>query len=225
MQQEAPILFEDDDVVAVAKPEGLASIPESTGGRPSLLEHLAPAYPGKLYIVHRLDKDVSGAILFAKNANAHRYLNQQFQQHTVQKLYLAVVHGIVNAPAMTINLPLREFGSGRVGVDRRRGKASVTEVQVHLQLPDYALLKVSPLTGRRHQIRVHLYSAGHPVVGDRRYGDPRAQQAFPRLMLHALALIVALPPGRTVTIEAPVPPSFQLVTDALQGQPDTAPIS
>lgn len=215
MQQEASILFEDDNIVAVAKPEGLASIPESAGRPPSLLEHLAPAYPGKLYVVHRLDKDVSGVILFAKNADAHRYLSQQFYQRTVRKLYLAAVHGVVDSATMTINLPLREFGSGRVGVDPRRGKASATKLQVHLQLPGYTLLEVSPLTGRRHQIRVHLHSVGHPIVGDRRYGELPVQQAFPRLMLHALAVTVVLPTGRTMTVEARVPPSFQSVVDAL----------
>jgi RluA family pseudouridine synthase len=218
MQQTASILFEDDDVVAVSKPEGLASIPESSGGQASLLEQLAPAYPGKIFIVHRLDKDVSGVILFARHADAHRYLSRQFQERTAQKLYLAVVHGVVDSPTMTINLPLREFGSGRMGIDLRRGKASATEVQVHRQLPGYTLLKVSPLTGRRHQIRVHLYSTGHPIVGDRRYGDLPAQQGFPRLMLHALAVTLALPTGHTVTFEAPVPQSFQSVVDVLQGR-------
>jgi RluA family pseudouridine synthase len=180
------------------------------------LEQLASAYGGKLYVVHRLDKEVSGVILFARNADAHRQLNRQFEQRAVAKRYLALVHGVVEAPAMSINLPLREFGSGRMGVDLRRGKASATEVQVLRQLPGYTLLEVSPLTGRRHQIRVHLYGAGHPVVGDRRYGEPAVQQGFPRLMLHALALTVALPATGAVTIGAPVPPSFQALVDALR---------
>ncbi len=215
MTQPASILYEDGDIVAVDKPEGLASIPESGPGQPSLLEQLASAYAGKLYIVHRLDKEVSGVILFARNAEAHRELNRQFEQRSVQKRYLALVHGVVEAPAMSIALPLREFGSGRMGVDLHRGKASATEAEVRRRLPGYTLLEVLPLTGRRHQIRVHLYSAGHPVVGDRRYGEPTAQQAFPRLMLHAQAITVALPSTGNMTIATPVPQSFQAVVDAL----------
>lgn len=211
----APVLFENGDVVAVDKPEGLASIPEGGPSQPSLLEQLASAYETRLYVVHRLDKEVSGVILFAKNPEAHRLLNQQFEQRLVQKRYLALVHGDVAGPTLRIDLPLREFGSGRMGVDRRRGKHAITTAEVRQRFSGYTLLEVSPLTGRRHQIRVHLYSAGHPVVGDRRYGEPALQQGFPRLMLHALALTVALPTVGTLTIAAPVPPSFQAVLDAL----------
>ncbi|MCK7490048.1 MAG: pseudouridine synthase [Anaerotruncus sp.] len=108
-----------------------------------------------------------------------------------------------------INAPIREFGSGRMGVDPRRGKPSSTEWKLAERLDGATLLRVHPATGRRHQIRVHLYHIGHPILGDPRYGDRARQERFPRLMLHALAIEFALPSGERVTVEAPAPPSFE----------------
>lgn len=206
-----PILFEDEDLVAVDKPEGLATIPEGKPGRICLLTLLQPAFPERLYIVHRLDKEASGVVLLAKNAAAHRFLCRQFESRQVIKTYLALVHGIMPEDAGRIDRPIRQFGSGRMGVDWQRGKACLTEFTVLERLKGYTLLKVHPITGRRHQIRVHLYSLGHPIVGDLRYGDVQVQRAFPRLMLHALEVTCQLTSGYRVTITAPLPASFQAV--------------
>jgi tRNA pseudouridine32 synthase / 23S rRNA pseudouridine746 synthase len=136
-------------------------------------------------VVHRLDKEASGIILFAKNASMHQYLNIRFGERAVKKSYLALVFGELQEPSGNIKKRLREFGSGRMGVDDARGKESFTAFQVLKQLSGYTLLRLLPTTGRRHQLRVHLYSIGHPIVGDTRYGDKALQQGFPRLMLHA----------------------------------------
>ncbi len=207
---EAPVLFENDDILAVCKPEGLASIPGGKRG-PSLLSLLAPRVQEKLYVVHRLDKEVSGVIVFAKNAAAHRYLNDQFGSRNVHKTYVALVHGIIQEDRGVMDQPLRQFGSGRMGVDVQRGKPSITGFRVIARFDAFTLLEAYPLTGRRHQIRAHLYSIGHPVVGDLRYGDRKAQGRFPRLMLHAQAITLRLPAGENVTIEAPLPESFSVV--------------
>ena len=98
-----------------------------------------------------------------------------------------------------------------MGVDPKRGKPSSTEWKLAERLDGATLVRVSPATGRRHQIRVHLYHIGHPILGDLRYGDRARQERFPRLMLHALSLEFALPSGERVTIEAPPPPSFEKV--------------
>lgn len=125
-----PILFEDDDILAIEKPEGLASIPEGDPARPSLLSILSARFPHKLYVVHRLDKDVSGAIRFAKHPEAHRHLNEQFSQRRVHKTYLALAHGVVEVDQDVIDGRLRQYGSGRMGVDPVRGKRALTEFQV-----------------------------------------------------------------------------------------------
>ena len=208
------VLYETDDFVAVDKPEGVVSIAQAgRGGLPALL---APAVTGKLFPVHRLDRDASGVIVFARNAAAHRHLNREFDRREVLKSYLAAVDGVPSSNRGRINAPLREFGSGRTGVDSRRGKPSSTEWKVAERLAGATLLRVQPATGRRHQIRVHLYHIGHPILGDLRYGDRARQERFPRLMLHALSIEFALPSGERVAVEAPPPPSFEAVLAGLR---------
>lgn len=212
------VLYENGDVLAVDKPEGVVSLAEA--GRGGLPELLKDVFPGKLYPVHRLDRGASGVIVFAKSAEAHRRLNGQFDRREVRKTYLALVHGVVDANRGSINAPIREFGSGRMGVDARRGKPSTTEWKVAERLPGTTLLRVQPATGRRHQIRVHLYHIGHPIVGDLKYGDRASQERFPRLMLHALEIEFALTAGERVAVEASVPPSFEEVLGGLRkGRP------
>jgi RluA family pseudouridine synthase len=206
------VLFETDDYLAVDKPEGVLSIAEAgQGGLPELLKD---HYPGKLYPVHRLDRGASGVIVFAKNAAAHRHLNGEFDRREVHKTYLALVDGVPATNRGQINVPLREFGSGRMGVDPKRGKPSSTEWKVAERLEGATLLRVHPTTGRRHQIRVHLYHIGHPILGDLRYGDRARQERFPRLMLHALSLEFTQPSGERMAVEAPLPPSFEKVLAA-----------
>ncbi|MEW6101720.1 MAG: RluA family pseudouridine synthase [Candidatus Omnitrophota bacterium] len=204
-----PILFEDNDIIALDKPEGLASIPEADLSKDSAFS-LASAYAKqKIYPVHRLDKEVSGVIIFAKNAQAHKFLNEQFSKKTVQKIYLALAHGVVVKDSGIIEKPIREYGSGRMGVDNQRGKNSFTKFEVVKRGKDFTLMKVFPLTGRKHQIRVHLYNIGHPIAGDKRYKDKPLQDRFTRLMLHAHKISFTLPAGEKKEIEAPLPESFR----------------
>ena len=208
------VLFENVDYLAVDKPEGVVSVSEAgKGGLPELLKDV---FPGKLYPVHRLDREASGVIVYAKNAEAHRHLNGQFDRREVRKTYLAVALGAIEANRGSINARIREFGSGRMGVDAKRGKPSSTEWKVAERLDDATLVRVHPATGRRHQIRVHLYHIGHPIAGDLRYGDRERQGRFPRLMLHAAAIEFDLPSGERATVEAPVPPSFEAVLQSLR---------
>jgi tRNA pseudouridine32 synthase/23S rRNA pseudouridine746 synthase len=214
---EIPVVYEDADVVAAMKPEGIASIPERDPARPSVLRALSERRGERLYVVHRLDKDVSGVLLFARHADAHRHLNLEFDARRVRKEYLAVVHGVVVPDAGTVDRPLRIFGSGRTAPDPVRGKPSRTDYRVLERARAHTLLLVEPRTGRRHQIRAHLYAIGHPVAGDPRYGDPAANRGIGRLMLHAHRLVVRLPSGADVAIEAPPPASFLEVWGRLRG--------
>jgi tRNA pseudouridine32 synthase/23S rRNA pseudouridine746 synthase len=211
------VLYEDEDILAVNKPERMVAVPERRRLEQSLIEMLSAQRAERLYIVHRIDRETSGVIVFARNAEAHRQLNRQFETRSVEKVYLAMVHGIVNEDRGEIDKPLRQFGSGRVGIDDQRGKASVTEFCVLERLKAFTLLDVRPHTGRRHQIRVHLYSLGYPIVGDPLYGEQAVQRSYPRLMLHARRLSLHLPSGTRLTIEAPVPESFSRVVQTARG--------
>jgi len=205
------VLYEDEDILAVNKPERLVAVPERRPLEQSLIEVLSAQRAEKLYIVHRIDRETSGVIVFARNAEAHRQLNRQFETRSVEKVYLALVHGVLCDDWGEIDKPLRQFGSGRVGIDDQRGKASVTEFHVLERLPVLTLVEVRPHTGRRHQIRVHLYSIGHSVVGDPLYGEQTVQHSYPRLMLHAHKLSLHLPSGKRLTIGAAIPESFSRV--------------
>jgi RluA family pseudouridine synthase len=213
---ENSILYDDKDVIAVNKPEGLASISESDTSVETLHSILEKKLALKLFIVHRLDKEVSGVILFAKNAKTHKSLNQQFADRAVKKYYIALVHGTVNVDSGVINKPIREFGSGRMGIDEAKGKQSSTKFKVLKRYKKFTLLELNPSTGRRHQIRVHLYVIGHPVVGDIRYGDKKEQEAFPRLMLHAKEIGCKLSGEKLVSIQVDLPESFNQFLKSLE---------
>lgn len=205
---EIKILWEDDDILAVDKPYGVVSSPrwsEDEGCLPTLLERNGH---GRVYIVHRLDKAVSGVILYSRNRRMHAHLNQEFSRRNVGKRYTALVHGGVAQSAGAIEAPIRQFGSGRMGVDREKGVECRTRFEVVRRFPGHSLLHVFPETGRRHQIRVHLYSIGHPVVGDRRYGQLEIQERCPRLMLHASEIKFRLPSGFPQHVRSNLPPIF-----------------
>jgi len=211
-----PILFENDEMLAIDKPEGLAVIPERAPGAPCVMQQLEAARSGRHFVVHRIDKDVSGVLLVAKTAAAHRYLNGLFEARHVRKTYLSVVHGHLAAAQGRVAAPIRQFGSSRMGVDTRNGKPSLTLYRVTGTLGRFTQVAAHPITGRRHQLRVHFYHLGHPIVGDRWYGEVEAQRAFPRLMLHARSIALALPDGSPVHITAPPPVSFTTALAALR---------
>ncbi len=211
------ILYEDNEILAVNKPEGLLSIPGREGeALPSLLALLTDKAGKKLFVVHRLDRPVSGAVLFAKNEAAHRELCMAFEDRKVEKHYLALVHGQFESFSGTINKPLREFGSGRVGVDPVNGKPCVTSYFVQEKLYGYSYLDVELITGRRHQIRAHLYSIGHPLVGDPEYGDGVQQARYTRLMLHSHTIKVPRLGRKAIEITAQPPESFSSVIKQLR---------
>ncbi|MCS6898329.1 MAG: RluA family pseudouridine synthase [Myxococcales bacterium] len=202
------LLHEDADLLAVYKPEGLSSIPERDITVPCLQRLLEARRGERLWVVHRLDKEVSGVLLFARNAAAHRALSLAFERREVEKFYTLLVHGSLVQREGEINLPIAQFGSGRMGVDERRGKPSLTRYTSLERPGGFTLVEAKPLTGRRHQLRVHFYSLGHPIVGDLRYGDRAKQATFPRLMLHARRLIVPHPTGSHLDLEVPTPSLF-----------------
>lgn len=203
------ILFEDDNIIAVDKPAGIASISESNSSIQTIHSLLEKKFSTKIYIVHRIDKEASGVILFAKNPKTHKYLNDLFANRSIKKNYTVLVNGVIEEESGKIDKPIREFGSGRMGIDETKGKISITNFKTIKQFKEFTLLDVSIETGRRHQIRVHLYSIGHPVAGDLKYGEKISQSRIPRLMLHASRIEFKLPSNENIIISSPLPEQFQ----------------
>lgn len=218
-QRQIRVLFENDDLIAVDKPEGLASIPERNPATICLLKLLCDERGQKFYVVHRLDKQVSGVILFAKNPETHRHLNLLFEQRKVRKSYMGCMHGAIAQDTGVIEIPLRRFGSGRMGPDQARGKPCRTDFCVVQRIAGCSLVQVTPATGRKHQIRAHFLAIGHPIVGDTLYGDKLLQKTFPRLMLHALSIRFTSSAGEEIRIESPPGDSFWAVLRLFHSRP------
>jgi len=202
------VVFEDETVVALNKPAGQPTIPgRGEIGQP-LIAQLEADRGAKHFVVHRLDREASGLVLFAKDAETHRRLCVEFEARRAKKVYLALVAGRLEGEGM-VTEPLREFGSGRMGPSKD-GKPSKTRWSVERVLNGCSLLCVEPVTGRKHQIRAHLAFLGHPIMGDPRYGPaPRPVGGVKRLMLHALSLRVEA--SRLYDLSVPPPPDFSSV--------------
>lgn len=210
-----PIVHEDQRLLVINKPEGLASIPERDPGVPNVQKILEAARCERLFVVHRLDKEVSGLLLFARDADAHRTLSMAFESRRIEKTYAAVTHGVLAADSGVIDKPIAQFGSGRMGVDERKGKPSRTEWRVVRRRAAHTEVEAHPITGRRHQLRVHFYAIGHPLVGDPRYGDPKEQARWGRLLLHSLRVKIPHPDGGECSFEVEPPVSYKVVLETL----------
>lgn len=196
----APVVFEDERLVAVNKPAGQPAIPGRGDIGEALNKELERRLGVRLWVVHRLDREASGLMVFAKDAETHKALCADFESRRADKTYLAAVTGVVAGEGRA-DAPLKEFGSGRTA-PAPDGRPSLTRWKVSRPLRGATLLKVTPLTGRRHQIRAHLCASGHPLLGDPLYGPPpRPVGGAARLMLHALTLSLPTGPGYELKAE------------------------
>jgi 23S rRNA pseudouridine1911/1915/1917 synthase len=224
------VIFEDKHLIVLNKPAGMVVHPGVGTGEDTLVHALLAHCAGELSgvggverpgIVHRLDKETTGLLVVAKNDAAHRALADQFASRTLQKEYLALVSGAPKEPGGTINRAI-----SRHSVHRHRmttgegGRPSRTDWEVTEKFSSHAaLVRCLILTGRTHQIRVHLKSVGHPVLGDSTYGWKQnpGLPAPPRVMLHAEHLVFAHPVnGRTMDLHAPLPEDFSRMLAALR---------
>ena len=205
---EQRLIYLDEDLLVLDKPAGLLSVPGRGPDKQDCLSARVQArWPGAL-TVHRLDMATSGLLLMARNPRSQRQLSLAFETRQIHKHYVAVVHGQLQGGTQgLIDLPLAVDWPNRPlqKVDSLRGKPSQTRWQILEQAQDRTRLLLQPLSGRTHQLRVHLQAIGHPIVGDALYGADAGPQA-PRLLLHASALMFTHPlSGQSMRIDSPPP--------------------
>ena len=219
------IIYEDEEILVIDKPAGLTVHPAPGHPDHTLVNAVLPHCPGiarspidRPGIVHRLDKDTSGLIVIAKNDLSRRYLAEQFKNRTVKKGYLVLVQGRLSPEQGIIEAPIGRHPRYRKRMTIvERGKEASTEYKVREYLGEYTLLEVIPLTGRTHQIRVHLSAIGYPVVGDPVYGVKT--NFLNRQFIHAYRLELHLPSiNRQREFISPLPPELEQALKSLAGR-------
>lgn len=226
MKYSISIIYEGNDLLVLNKPAGIAVHRGAGVKGETLVDWLVQEYPEiqtvgddpreRPGIVHRLDKGTSGVMVVARNQRAFYALKQLFQRREVEKAYLALVVGTPKKQSGTIDAPIgrlrRQPTRRGTGVNIRGGRAAITRYRLLERLHGFSLLRVTPHTGRMHQIRVHLASVGHPVAGDLTYGGRRAAvRGLGRQFLHAASLSFSYPEGRRWHFEATLPGDLERI--------------
>lgn len=218
------ILFENDELITVNKPAFVSTLDERSGEGPSMLR-LAKAYHADAQICHRLDKETSGILLIAKHPAAYRHFSMQFEHREIDKVYHAVLDGIHDFNDLRINLPIQNLGKGHVKISRRDGKKAETIFNTLRVYRHYTLAECRPLTGRMHQIRIHLATQHAAICNDEQYGGKpvylstlkrnyriakgeEEQPIIRRFALHAYSLRFRLLNNESKTVTAPYPRDF-----------------
>lgn len=229
------IIFENTDFIVINKSPGVLSIPDREGEEVSLKKILQEKY-GEIYTVHRLDKDTSGLIVFARNDETHRSLSQSFEERTVEKYYTGIVKGTLFEKEKTIDAPIAQNNVKKtMMIIHKRGKSSVTEYKVVEEFGKFSLVEFRIHTGRTHQIRVHMQYIGHPIACDPLYGDGEPvylssvkkkynlskneleeRPILNRLALHASRIKFMDAKGNTHAFEAKVPKDIRALLQQLR---------
>lgn len=234
-RQNYSIVFENEDLVAINKPSGLLTIPDRMQSERSLKDMLIEKY-GSIFTVHRLDKDTSGLVLFAKNETTHKYLNTIFEERQVEKFYVGVVIGMPVNETGLIDAPIMEHHITKgMMVVHTKGKPSQTGYEVLEANKHYSLVSFQLYTGRTHQIRVHSKNIGHPLACDPLYGDGKPvllsavkkkfklskhdeaeRPMISRLALHSYKLRFTDEHGTKMELEADIPKEFKALMTQLK---------
>jgi len=229
------VVFENDEFIAINKPAGMLSIPDREQSEKSLKEYLIDLY-GSIFTVHRLDKDTSGLILFAKSETAHKFFSMLFEERKIEKFYVGIVLGSPNNPSGLIDAPIAEHGTQKgLMTVHRNGKPSSTSYEVLEANKHYSLVSFQLHTGRTHQIRVHSKNIGHPLACDPLYGDGKSvllsaikkkfklskhdeeeRPMINRLALHSYKLIFRDSKGELHEITATIPKEFRALMTQLK---------
>ena len=220
------ILYEDSDIIVINKPKGMVVHPAN--GNPdgtlvnavmAICKDSLSGIGGKIRpgIVHRLDKNTSGAIIIAKNDKAHINLSEQLKNHKIKKTYIALVRGVVKENNATINIPIGRSKKERKKMDvDKNGKEAITHFKVLKRFSDCTLLEINIETGRTHQIRVHLSHIGYPIIGDEVYSNGKNKWNIVGQCLHAKSLDFKHPiNGKSMHIEAPIPEYFEKIIEEI----------
>lgn len=235
MKINVEVIYSDDDLVVANKPAGITVIPDRIHPEWDTVQSILEKQFGKLWIVHRIDRNTSGVLCFARNETAHRHVSLQFQNHTVKKIYTAIATGRMKAPHGEINEPIAE-NMARPGsmLIHKRGKEAYTIYDVVEEFKHASLLKVEIKTGRTHQIRVHLAYIGNPLLVDELYAgkdafyfssikrkykatDEEERPTIARLTLHASQITLVHPSKAIeVTFEAPLPKDLETLLKLLR---------
>ncbi len=226
------ILFENSDYIIINKPSYISTLNDRNSEGNSIIELARKCIP-TAQVNHRLDKETSGALAIAKNPAAYRELSIQFEDRKVTKLYHAVVEGLHNFESIKVEAPVLPLLKGFVRIDFREGKPAETIFDTITTYKRHSLIACKPVTGRMHQIRVHLSHIGAPIIGDHRYGGKplylsslkkhfnlkKETEELPlvkRVALHARALSFKLLDKKLITVEAPYPKDLKVLLSQLE---------
>jgi len=229
------ILEQNEDFLVIDKSAGLLSIPDRVQSAPSLKDLLQQKF-GKIFTVHRLDRDTSGLILFARSEKVPQEISAHFENRSVTKIYMGLVAGVPHPPKGIIDAPIAEHpGKNGTMVVHKKGKPSLTEYEVLEDFGRYSLIRFNIHTGRTHQIRVHMKYIGHPILCDELYGDGQPvflssikknfkfskseleeRPIMHRLALHSTQLVFEYPAGEAREFEAPLPKDMKALVQQLR---------
>jgi RluA family pseudouridine synthase len=215
------IIFEDEHIIGVNKPAGLLTIPGGFSSGTPDLKTILEKQRDEIWVVHRLDKDTSGIVLFARSAEVHRHLNLQFDQREISKEYRAIVYGVPRWKNDTVSQNLLVDGDrSHRTIASTLGKPARTDFEVLHRFPCFSYLAAKPHTGLTHQIRAHLAYLGFPILQDALYAKkellPEDTWIINRMALHAYQITFSHPvTGKVMILTAPIPPDFRTALDQL----------
>jgi 23S rRNA pseudouridine955/2504/2580 synthase len=228
------VIFEDDDYIVINKPPYLSTLEDRND--PANVLKLAKVYYAGAQVCHRLDKETSGALLIAKNSEAYRHAAIQFEKRTVTKIYHAITDGLHSFKREEVNLPIQIMANGPVRISHRDGKPASTILTTVVSYKAHTLVACEPLTGRMHQIRVHLAAMKAPITGDKSYGGlpfflssikskfklkqgTEEEPVIKRVALHAFSIGFKNLNGDTIKVEAPYPKDIRVLVRQLERYP------
>lgn len=215
MKHKIETIYENADIIVLNKPCGLLTSGRASDINEQNLLSLLKESLKEVYVLDKLDKDISGLVLFAKNKKIYKYLNSLSAEQKIIKKYYGVIDGRMDKRGGEIDKPVKRGGSGRMSV-HFNGKPSISKYFTLRYLKGATLIELYPLTYTRHQLRVHLYYMNHPILGDKLYGDLSKQENYLRIMLHSALIEFEMPDGAKMKFRKDPPKEFVDILERLE---------